>query len=51
MIEFNEYGLLTKGTEKSKCGYAVYELARGGELFEFVALGALPENIARMYFK
>ena len=26
-------------------------MARGGELFSFVALGPLPENMARMYFK
>lgn len=29
----------------------MYEWARGGELYEFVALGALPENMVRFYFK
>ena len=31
--------------------YAVYEVALGGELFQFVALGPLPENMVRMFFK
>jgi 5'-AMP-activated protein kinase, catalytic alpha subunit len=29
----------------------VYELALGGELFNFVLAGALPERVARMYFR
>lgn len=31
--------------------YAVLEPALGGEIFDFVATGAFPEPIARMYFK
>ena len=27
------------------------EAALGGEIFDFVALGRLPESLARMYFK
>ncbi len=33
------------------CTYAVLEPALGGEIFDFVATGAFPEPIARMYFK
>jgi serine/threonine protein kinase len=29
----------------------VIELVQGGELFEFVALGGLPEKICRFLFK
>jgi serine/threonine protein kinase len=38
-----------KGTKRVK--YMVLELAQGGELFDFVALGGrLPEGTARFYF-
>ena len=52
MITFKADGGWTKGdSKKNPCKYAVYEFAPGGNLFEFVVLGALPENMARMYFK
>jgi len=31
--------------------YVVQEVALGGEIFDFVATGPLPEKISRMYFK
>ena len=33
------------------CTYAVLEPALGGEIFDFVATGAFPIEIARMYAK
>jgi 5'-AMP-activated protein kinase catalytic alpha subunit len=33
------------------CTYAVLEPALGGEIFDFVATGPFPLDIARMYFK
>jgi serine/threonine protein kinase len=33
------------------CNYAVYELALGGDLFDFVASGPLPIGIVRFYFE
>jgi len=31
--------------------FVVQEVALGGEIFDFVATGPFPENVARMYFK
>jgi hypothetical protein len=39
------------GSIKSLCNYALYELALGGDLFDFVITGALPEEMARMYLR
>ena len=51
MIGFNAEGKKTQGSKTESCLYALYELARGGDLFLFIALGPLPENMARMFFK
>jgi 5'-AMP-activated protein kinase, catalytic alpha subunit len=50
MIESSAEGKWTEGSHTKLCLYAVYEVARGGELFSFVALGPLPEKMARMFF-
>jgi len=51
MIDSNAEGKWTQGSITKPCIYAVYEVARGGDFFAFVALGCLPENMVRMYFK
>jgi len=51
IIDFNKEGKWTQGSYTSHCIYAIYEVALGGELFGFVALGPLPEKIIRLYFK
>jgi serine/threonine protein kinase len=51
LYESNANGIVTKtGDLKSSGSYAVLEPALGGEIFDFVATGAFPEPIARMYF-
>lgn len=52
LFESNANGIVTKtGDLKSSASYAVLEPALGGEIFDFVATGAFPEPIARMYFR
>ena len=51
LFEHNASGILTKtGGSMISSSYAVLEPALGGEIFDFVATGAFPEPIARMYF-
>lgn len=33
------------------CKYAVYDAALGGRLYELIYADALPEKMARMYFR
>ncbi len=51
MISFNPAAEVINGEKKGKCYDAVYELALGGDLLDFVIKGALPEKMARMYFR
>jgi len=49
-----EYGAGTynKSSGKKEVDYIVLELAKGGELFDFIAMtGAFDERVARYYFK
>lgn len=52
MIAFKAEGqIIKKSVEIEPHPYCVLEVALGGELFNFVNLGAFPETMARMYFK
>ena len=51
MISFNPAAEVINKEKKGKCYDAVYELALGGDLFDFVIKGALPEKMARMYIR
>jgi len=51
LYDYNANGTITKtGGAKNSGSYAILEPALGGEIFDFVATGAFPEPIARMYF-
>ena len=51
LFEHNANGIVTKTSGSMiSSSYAVLEPALGGEIFDFVATGAFPEPIARMYF-
>lgn len=42
---------MKNGTEKKKCEYIVLEIAKGGELFDYISnTGALSEEEARHFF-
>jgi 5'-AMP-activated protein kinase, catalytic alpha subunit len=51
MNSYNPAGEIMQGGKRSLCFNAIYELALGGDLFDFVITGALPEKMARMYFR
>lgn len=56
VIRQHEYGtadyMRADGSVKRKCEYIVLEIAKGGELFDYVAnSGELSEDEARYYFR
>jgi len=51
MFHHNAQGQVVTTTGTNTRNIIVFEAALGGELFEFIARGAIPENMARMYFK
>jgi hypothetical protein len=52
MIAFKAEGnIIRKSVQINPHPYCVLEVALGGELFNFVNIGAFPEKMARMYFK
>jgi len=45
-------GVLTDTSgKKHTCTYILLEPALGGDIYDFIKFGRLPENMARMYFK
>jgi len=52
MIAYKAEGeIIKKSVKIDPHPYCVLEIALGGELFNFVNLGAFPEKMARLYFK
>ena len=52
IIEHQAAGqLLLPNRTSFEMAYVVQEMALGGEIFDFIATGPLPEKISRMYFK
>lgn len=45
-------GVLTDNSGKiHTCTYILLEPALGGDIYDYIKLSRLPENMARMYFK